>query len=121
MTRRAYSSTSTRVRDVDETDSGVGSGSSQASSPATSSVSSVETTSDDLIDFGSKTSTFPRWTKGDLETAVAFLAYLLSLGCVYRQTLCFFLQLTTSSQDWTPLSRKARVCYEDRMIWKKEI
>ena len=88
MTRRTFTSASTRV--LDETDSGVGSGSSQASSPATSSVSSVETTSDDLIDFGPRTSTFHRSTKGDLETAVAFLAYLLSLGYAYRQTLCFF-------------------------------
>jgi hypothetical protein len=62
-TRRAYSSASTR-REIDEVDSGLGSGSSQASSPATSSVSSVDTTTDDLIDFTSRTSTFPRSAKG---------------------------------------------------------
>ena len=62
--KRAYSSASTRGREVDEVDSGMGSGSSQASSPATSSVSSVDTTTDDLIDFTSRTSTFPRNPKG---------------------------------------------------------
>lgn len=78
MTRRAYSSASTRARDVDEIDSGVGSGSSQASSPATSSVSSVDTTSDDLIDFGFRTSTFPRPTKGiSLKAPVDLVLWLI--------------------------------------------
>ena len=54
--------TSSRGREGDETDSGLGSGSSQASSPATSSVSSVDTNTDDLIDFSSKT--FPRAGRG---------------------------------------------------------
>ena len=53
---------STRGHEVDETDSGLGSGGSQASSPATSSVSSVDTNTDDLIDF--TTRTFPRTAKG---------------------------------------------------------
>ena len=54
--------TSSRGREGDETDSGLGSSSSQASSPATSSVSSVDTNTDDLIDFSSKT--FPRAVRG---------------------------------------------------------
>ncbi|XP_028411836.1 inactive ubiquitin carboxyl-terminal hydrolase 54-like isoform X2 [Dendronephthya gigantea] len=60
---RAYNTTSIRGREVDEVDSGVGSSSSQASSPATSSVSSVDTTTDDLIDFSTRT--FPRPSKAN--------------------------------------------------------
>ncbi|XP_046861773.1 inactive ubiquitin carboxyl-terminal hydrolase 54-like [Xenia sp. Carnegie-2017] len=57
-TRQSSSSLSMHGRDVEDLDSGLGS--SQSSSPATSSVSSVDTNGDDLIDFSTRTQNYSK-------------------------------------------------------------
>lgn len=57
-TRQSSTSLSIHGRDVEDLDSGLGS--SQSSSPATSSVSSVDTNGDDLIDFSTRTQNYSK-------------------------------------------------------------